>query len=616
MPLVADLHRSGLYKAVSPRETVHRVRTLLHAHDIFTIEQFWHVNEGFTSSVSVAIDGLPLSTNGKGINNEYALASAYGEMMERLQNLILVNGRLPFPIGGSSDSGLLDYPDHVPFDPAQLRKQAPVVYEAVFEQEDRSETDRLLGDIGRIHSVPFYHVNSGKVTPLPWQVLACVLSSNGMCAGNSPEEALIHGLCEVFERYIHRKVFYDNIAWPVIPSDFLKPFPQWAYLARLKEHGFEVSAIDCSLAGRFPAVGLYVRMGEQAAFRIGCAPHFLIALERCVTEMLQGSHLDALASRLLPVPSSAEDALARRFSSNRKRQLYRFLRALTLAPGLASPMALHDGGAFDRSHLFRCEDASGREALRRLVDLVVKSGHHLYIRDVSFMGFPAYLVYVPGMSEILKADSALLRMLFVDSPKARETFLGMGRSSREDVIHLIGTMKQHLDTPVWVDLTHVLPALHRLPLNSKASVNRFDPEVLIALLSHEIGDVQGACDALRSYVRRTLPPKESGDPPPGAQRHVCLLKVLEGMAQGRSLAEAGEAVREDFPASVRSDVRMILMNMVTLADTLDVPQCPRCEGCAQKALCYRPEIESLARKLEMLMGRYHFDQAKIGEHLS
>ena len=81
------------YKAVPPYRTINKIRSILEFLNIFTTE--FHVGmENFYHSCRVSINNeklqqLNLGTNGKGIKVDYALASAYGELMERIQNRMI-----------------------------------------------------------------------------------------------------------------------------------------------------------------------------------------------------------------------------------------------------------------------------------------------------------------------------------------------------------------------------------------------------------------------------------------------------------------------------------------------------------------------------------------------
>lgn len=82
-----NLHAVGVYKAAAPEDTIQRIRDLLKAHGLFVIESHWQIVRGHWASVQLQIPQTGFYANGKGINPEFALASGYAELVERLQFL-------------------------------------------------------------------------------------------------------------------------------------------------------------------------------------------------------------------------------------------------------------------------------------------------------------------------------------------------------------------------------------------------------------------------------------------------------------------------------------------------------------------------------------------------
>ena len=74
------------HKDRSPEQTVKIAKSILSQWDI-KIKEEWHDSEIALYSVTLYIENTDFFTNGKGTDKAYALASAYGEMMERIQNL-------------------------------------------------------------------------------------------------------------------------------------------------------------------------------------------------------------------------------------------------------------------------------------------------------------------------------------------------------------------------------------------------------------------------------------------------------------------------------------------------------------------------------------------------
>ena len=77
------MHR---YKEFSPMDTILKARSFLHEHGILCHENWVDDIDGLYS-LNLCIENTGFFVNGKGINRSFALASAYGELFERLQNL-------------------------------------------------------------------------------------------------------------------------------------------------------------------------------------------------------------------------------------------------------------------------------------------------------------------------------------------------------------------------------------------------------------------------------------------------------------------------------------------------------------------------------------------------
>lgn len=85
------LERLKPYKAIPPMETIHRIRQILLDNQIFVIESS-QMRDPTTGVCSCRISlgdaeyrSLDIGYNGKGMDAQYALASAYAEFIERLQ---------------------------------------------------------------------------------------------------------------------------------------------------------------------------------------------------------------------------------------------------------------------------------------------------------------------------------------------------------------------------------------------------------------------------------------------------------------------------------------------------------------------------------------------------
>lgn len=75
----------AVYKDARPMDTVERIKGILDEYGIRTVVTWGESNVPNCYSLRVNIEGTRVGTNGKGVTKEFALASGYGEFMERLQ---------------------------------------------------------------------------------------------------------------------------------------------------------------------------------------------------------------------------------------------------------------------------------------------------------------------------------------------------------------------------------------------------------------------------------------------------------------------------------------------------------------------------------------------------
>jgi ribosomal protein S12 methylthiotransferase accessory factor len=131
-----------------------------------------------------------------------------------------------------------------------------------------------------------------------------------MSAGNTLAEAQVQCLSEIFERAVKREILEDEIALPNVPQEVLAKYPSiLAGIQGLEEQGFPVLVKDASLGGIYPVMCVTLMNprtgGVFASF--GAHPSLEVALERSLTELLQGRSLEGLND--LPPPTFASEAV-------------------------------------------------------------------------------------------------------------------------------------------------------------------------------------------------------------------------------------------------------------------------------------------------------------------
>ena len=214
------------YKDDLPLNTINRIRNILNKLGILVVEDVWFNNLDSIYSCRITLPGMDIGTNGKGVSREYALAAAYAEFMERVQNFWL------FPTLEMNPDALRRHGFYYdPFEKVYSRGNLPslpedfqaaklIPGEGKTIYDDWEETKRTISGNDRvIPFVPFYSLKRGAIEYLPWDFLQHLYWSNGMCAGNRPEEALSQGLSEILERYAVREIWHGNITPPTISPE-------------------------------------------------------------------------------------------------------------------------------------------------------------------------------------------------------------------------------------------------------------------------------------------------------------------------------------------------------------------------------------------------------------
>ena len=369
-------------------------------------------------SVHIKDRGCPaLFTNGKGATREAALASALGEFVERLASQYFFADFHWHRELASVDEATLHDPAERCFTlerPGErpeglLDDRLWSFYGGDALESTADWADLNSGEHHQICALPFVRQRDEATIYFPVNVVGNLYVSNGLSAGNTLAETHTQGLSEVFERAVKEQVITEGIALPEIPDEVMDRFPaSRAALDALNESGFTARAYDSSLGGRFPVICVLLfdpaSGGVFASF--GAHPRFDVALERTLTELVQGRDLDDLHA--FPAPT-ADDELAAdpdnielHFIDSSGILPWRMLRDEPDYP--FTPWGMEESAVegLDR-------EGRNREYERALIERFHEHGHDVYIADFTHLGLPACRILVPGVSEIYPVEELFER---------------------------------------------------------------------------------------------------------------------------------------------------------------------------------------------------------------
>ncbi|CAM3755966.1 OsmC domain/YcaO domain-containing protein [Polynucleobacter antarcticus] len=347
-------------------------------------------------------------TNGKGSTKESALASALGEYIERLSNNHFYAGT--FWGEEIANATFVHYPNERWFKPGANDALPTEILDEyclnIFNPDGELRGSHLIdtnsGNVQRgICALPYARQSDGKTVYFPSNLIENLYVSNGMSAGNTLAEAQVQCLSEIFERAVKRHILEAEITLPDVPQAVLQKYPGiLAGIKGLEEQGFPVLIKDASLGGVYPVMCVTLMNprtgGVFASF--GAHPNLEVALERSLTELLQGRSLEGLND--LPPPTFASEAVT---------EPNNFVEHFIDSSGIVSWRffsAKSDYDFVEWDFSSDGENANAKEAAT-LFGILKAIGKEVYVAVYDQLGATACRILVPGYSEVYPIEDLI-----------------------------------------------------------------------------------------------------------------------------------------------------------------------------------------------------------------
>ena len=342
-----------------------------------------------------------LFSNGKGATELAARASAYGEFFERLGTHYFWTH---FYLGKTrANQPFVHYPQERWFAPTadgkwpaeMLNPELHAFYNPESEIDCSVLVDLNSGNVGRgICTLPYLRLRDSAKTFIPVNIIGNLYVSNGMAAGNTLMEARTQALSEIFERHVKYRIISEGLCLPDVPDEVISRFPNIrAGIDGLRKAGFGILVKDASLGGQYPVMNVtLVHPKDQGVFSsYGAHPRFEIALERAMTELLQGRALDSLEG--FPEPGFDMDEI----NAVNNLEIH-----FVDSSGVISWNFMNDTPDF--AFVDWNFSTTTEEDYQWLVDCLHGEGREIYIADFSEQGAYSCRILVPGMSEIYPVE--------------------------------------------------------------------------------------------------------------------------------------------------------------------------------------------------------------------
>ncbi len=569
------------FKDAKPGDTIARIKDILAELDIRLVEDW--IDTGIEHCYGLHVHGdrgFPYA-NGKGVTADFARGSAYGEFIERLQS-----GLFFYKFQSLENDPELMLHTYAP-DAEYLTKEQllqdsqwmePIAATYGVTKEAIADQCEMYAGSKRILVLPYYDYFGDRYVKLPAGFVEHLYSANGCCVGNTREEAWIHALSEIMERYCCIRLTSEDISVPVIPEESLRKYRVVSeILDKIRSEGeFDVDVVDCSLNTGYPVVA--TRIINKATHRyivsIGADPIPEIAIQRTLTEAFQGRILSRLHltgnSRILSRATEID------VCNNVLNQLETAEGAMNIT--FFTPTDAPCAQFPDYSHL------SNQELVHVVLDFFKEKNLPVYIRNYSFLGFHCYKFVVPGFSESRGlripqktqqyamgelASLALRNMRQADDLGMNDVLLLRkmirGVNSREYYYpFLAGLPLAHLDHNVSAAVHYAYAAWRLKGYNEALS----HLSTAIAFCQDE--EKKDYLDCIRQYIRYTK------DGIPAGQ----VLSVLSRFYRPHLIKRLEDSLEQHGDC---------------FSDLLMACQLPNCDTCPHRDICYYEESRRVIR---------------------
>ena len=387
-------------------------------------------------SVNVASVEAPnyIYANGKGSLSQASMASALGEYIERLQtNNFFIDFYLP---------NRKYYPDEVAFefDGAYLNEELLALYNPSGEMNASDLVDYNSDYTDKVVALPFVRQSNGEKTYIPINILSNLYVSNGLATGNTPEEAQVQALSEIFERHAKIEIIKNGYALPTFPEELVASFPKLqSDVSSLRELGYIVEVLDASLGGKYPVTAISLINPKNATLFVsfGAHPILEVSLERTMTELMQGRGLDNLDAFEVPTfdMSIVADSfnLESHFIDSNGKLGFGFLNA---------------SKSFDYTPWEYAGENSADE-YSYLTAILEKEEKEMYLREYNYLGFYSCQMIIPDFSEVYPIEDMIYNNKN-EGKRIRDMVLNSSAYASEDILTHIESLDNTIDVGKYI----------------------------------------------------------------------------------------------------------------------------------------------------------------------
>ncbi len=605
------------YKQKSPLVTIANIRDLLSEYNITTIEKSWIREFDQICSVRVEIAGTQSGQNGKATNYEFALASAYGEVMERLQMGTLFGDFIRYRSAFLKENGFACSPDEEEWGAERLMELDSDVLECFKEggesvMELKLKLEELITCMPSqaFSVVPFYNVKTQELDYLPEQLVAATTHSTGWAAGNSILEAVHQAISEIFERYSTSYIALNDLSPPTISDEFLSKYPKQLNMINdiCNKTGFDIIVKDFSAGLGLPVVAVLLFSADKSRHLISVASEtrFDIALERCLTELWQGVTINSMNRKLIPRGRATKSTICKDLYNDDSLKENEIFRNFVNKSGVCSTGFWQSDASYQGCYdkVFR-DTASYADSVKYFTGLILSLGKNIYIRDNSFMGFPTVAVFVPGMNSHAKINYSDMKESILEF----KSFIKFSKLTNQEILKLMNSMKRRARQAEDVlkaeqDVLHLLLPYKISPKSSMASISVYS---FYAACHYALNDIDQALENLEKHIKFS---EENAD---RTDEIYYQLRDFWYLQKGMSGGLIEKVFTKYHGKDVYKQISQITKESGNILSSLKLPDCISCEDCTHDHICMSSKLAGIYNRINIQRSKNIIDQNHFKE---
>lgn len=577
-------YKKTTLKELPAKKTIQNSRRILKKIGITIIEK--DVSRGVPGCFSVRIEPVEIpyfGANGKGVTKDLALAGAYAEFLERLQNNVFL---------GNCYGLKKEYVSQEEDNSRKYNIKKIIRTNKKIFQQICSVSDKKIMDIFRKDSLickKYFHINEKRFCFLPSDFINLSTGSTGMCAGNTDEEALVQGFCEIFERHITEKVHKESRALPTIPINKIKDKWLTQIIVNLTTKGYKVSIKDCTYGGDFPVLAVILTFKNSLNYtvRFGSHPIFEIALTRCFTEIFQGVFFFD-PDHLL----RTKGCLDKPTEKLRKEEIW---RQCVNGTGKFSSFFIKDEAKYNPRYKNAFTNTYNNKLLLKKIIKKLKNDHQIYIRDLDYLGFSTFKIFIPELSSINKLSNNDL-LIIKNNRVIKKYLLRIGEITNSQARECADMLKIYLDTPsVSVEKNSVLKKICKVffKVDSDFYFLLSNYDYLLSLLYLKSKNYNEARKFLKKFLKNNGKIMSCDD----NLYYNCVISCLDLKTKTKNKSSYLNNAYKKFGEKLTKEIIKDINNSSNIFKNYSLPRCGKsCKNCPTKIDCEYHEWNKIIKK--------------------